>query len=115
MTETVQPVADWTSITGLDAVEPGDRLDRPHIKVHSRVDGATVVRIAFTGGQTMPDHQAAHPILIVGQRGSVDVTIDGTTTVVTPGVALHIAAQVRHELTAADPAAVTLVVLNSAL
>lgn len=104
---------DWTAITGLADVADGPRTDRPLVDVRARLDGATVVRIAFTGGQTMPDHQAAHPILIVGQRGSVDVTVAGTTTAVTPGVALHIAARVRHELRAADPAAVTLLVLNS--
>lgn len=104
--------AAWTAVSGLDDVAAGNNPERPLVKVHARVDGATVVRIAFTGGQTMPDHQAAQPILIVGQRGSVDVAVDGTTTAVTPGVALHIAAHVRHELSAAQPAAVTLLVLN---
>lgn len=115
MTEIAPPdVAAWTAVTGLDAVAAGPNPDRPLVKVHARVDGATVVRIAFTGGQTMPDHQAAQPILIVGQHGTVDVTVAGSTTAVTPGVALHIAAHVRHELSAAQSAAVTLLVLNPA-
>lgn len=105
--------ADWTAIDGLDAAESGPRTDRPAVKVLAHTNGATVVRIGFTGDQTMPDHQASAPILIMGQRGSVDVTVDGTTTTLGPGTALHIAAGVRHELTASGEAAVTLMVLNA--
>ncbi|MFW0789259.1 XRE family transcriptional regulator [Gordonia sp. CPCC 205333] len=106
-------VVEWTELGDLDAVADGPRSDRPLVKVEARIDGATVIRIAFTGGQRMPDHQAAQPILIVGQHGKVEVTIAGTAITVTAGRAVHIAANVRHELFAQEAAAVTLLVLNS--
>ncbi|GAB17533.1 hypothetical protein GOEFS_035_00650 [Gordonia effusa NBRC 100432] len=114
MTARASNVAEWTEVGGLDAIEDGPRADRPLVKVEAREDGVTVVRIAFTGGQRMPDHQAAQPILIMGQHGRVEVNIAGTAVAVTPGRAVHIAANVRHELSAQDAASVTLLVLNSA-
>lgn len=124
----------WTLLTGLANPYPGDaeaishhpyRIPRtddrravPNLKVIERLDGATVVRLAFRPGDSMADHTAPAPILIFGQVGEIAVTIsddDGETSTVSlePGTALHIAARKVHSLSADNPATATLVILQA--
>ena len=118
----------WAFVTGLQDAHPGttplagDRQhhhsDRPVPSVQSlgKLDGVTVVRLAFRAGDTMAAHTAAWPILILGQVGTVQVTVDDdpepSVVTVTPGTALNIEAGRVHSLTTAEPATVTLAVLH---
>ncbi|WP_291480305.1 hypothetical protein [Corynebacterium sp.] len=120
----------WPYIDGLADAHPGtvkddytiprtgDAQARPAVERLTRVDGAIVTRLAFRDGDLMADHSAAAPILILGQVGTVEVTIrrdsDGGTDPVTlsPGSAMHIDAGRVHGLRAVGPATVTLLVLG---
>ncbi|WP_207842966.1 XRE family transcriptional regulator [Williamsia soli] len=97
------------NLADLDATVDGSA---PSIHKVARTDGAAVVRIVFKPGQAMREHSAPKPILLVGQRGIIDLEIDGITTQLVPGTAVHIKTRVRHALTASEPAAMTLLILN---
>nr|EMP10996.2 hypothetical protein ISGA_2811 [Gordonia sp. NB41Y] len=101
----------YTVIDGLRSPAPADS-DGPTIDAMARADGVTVVRIAFRAGQVMADHRAVHPILVLGQTGEIDFAVGGEHVSVSPGVAVHVAAQVTHALTAVTDAVVTLMVLT---
>lgn len=125
----------WTFVDGLADAHPGTvktdydipRTDytqaKPAVERLARADGTTVVRLAFRAGDVMADHHAAAPILILGQAGTVEVSIrrdptdgadstDGTDSVIlSPGSAVHIDAGRVHSLRADGPATVTLLVL----
>ncbi|MCJ7857510.1 hypothetical protein [Corynebacterium kalidii] len=122
----------WTFVDGLADAHPGTvktdydipRTDytqaKPAVERLARADGTTVVRLAFRAGDVMADHHAAAPILILGQVGTLEVSIrrdpaettDGTDAVtVSPGSAVHIDAGRVHSLRADGPATVTLLVL----
>ncbi|MFW0783238.1 cupin domain-containing protein [Gordonia sp. CPCC 206044] len=104
-------MSSWTAIVGLD--EPTTPSgDRPQIEVLARTTGANVVRISFRAGQVMAEHRTARPILVVGQRGDVDFTVEGETTRLAPGVAIHVEPDVTHALAASTDAVVTLLVLE---
>lgn len=120
----------WTYIDGLADAHPGTaksdydipRTDytqaKPAVERLARVDGTIVTRLAFREGDVMADHTAAAPILILGQAGTVEVSVqrdgDGGTDLVTlsPGSAVHIEAGRVHSLRAEEPATATLIVLG---
>lgn len=97
------------ALADLSAVADGSA---PSVHTIVRTDGAVVVRIVFQAGQAMREHSAPRPILLIGQHGTIDLEIDGTTTQLVPGKAVHIKTRVRHALTASEPAAMTLLILN---
>jgi quercetin dioxygenase-like cupin family protein len=122
----------WTFVDGLADAHPGTvktdydipRTDytqaKPAVERLARADGTTVVRLAFRAGDVMADHHAAAPILILGQVGTVEVSIrrdptDSTesteSVTVSPGSAVHIDAGRVHSLRADGLATVTLLVL----
>ncbi|MCR5977507.1 cupin domain-containing protein [Gordonia jinghuaiqii] len=104
-------MSDWTVIEGLTE-NTGSAGDRPDITVLSRNAGANVVRISFRVGQSMPDHRAGRPILVIGQTGEIDFTVGDATTRLEHGVAIHVDAQITHALDARTDAVVTLLVLE---
>lgn len=91
---------------------------KPAVERLARVDGTIVTRLAFRDGDVMANHTAAAPILILGQAGTVEVSVqrdgDGGTDLVTlsPGSAVHIEAGRVHSLRAEEPATATLIVLG---
>ncbi|MGW0036902.1 XRE family transcriptional regulator [Gordonia sp. NPDC003376] len=101
----------YTVIDGL-RTPAADDSDGPTIDAMARADGVTLVRIGFRAGEVMADHRAVHPILLLGQTGEVDVAIGDGHVALSPGMAVHIAAQVTHALTALTDAVVTLMVLT---
>ena len=58
------------------------------------------MRLSFRAGQTMAEHTARWPILVIGRAGSVAFTVGDQTTTLTPGTAIHVEAEVTHALTA---------------
>lgn len=119
-----KPSADWTYFAELDTAKHSGPAGRaaPEVKLVGQVDGARVIRIAFAAGDTMADHQAPAPILVLGQVGSVEFTVqpeNGTetteaaeTVVIKPGSAIHVPARRTHKLHATTDATVTLVLLT---
>lgn len=118
------PAATWTYISDLDAPKPDAPVDRaaPQVKLLGQVDRARVIRISFAAGDTMADHQAPAPILVLGQVGSVEFTVEpesdsattesAETVVIKPGSAIHVPARRTHSLHATTDATVTLVLLT---
>ena len=85
---------------------------RPELKVLGKFAGANVVRIAFAAGEVFPAHQAARPIIVMGQTGRVRFTAEGETVVLEPGTAVHVEANVPHDLATDEDSTVTLFVLT---
>ncbi len=122
----------WTFLDGLADAYPGiaktdyerPRTDitaaKPEVELLGRAPGAAVTRLTFRDRDVMADHRAAAPILLIGQAGTIDVTVapaddslaDPVHLTLTPGTALHIDGGRVHSLTAAGPATATLVVLT---
>lgn len=120
----------WTYLDGLADAHPGTvktdydipRTDyaqaKPAVERLARVDGTIVARLAFRAGDVMEDHSAAAPVLILGQTGTVEVSVrrddgrDDDRVTLSPGSALHIEAQRTHSLRADGPATATLLVLS---
>lgn len=102
-----------TVITGLaDAALSRPDSGGPDIKALAHLNGATVVRLSFRSGQTMAEHNARWPILVVSQAGRVEFTVNDETTVLTPGTAIHVEAEIPHSLTATTDTALSLIVLT---
>lgn len=102
----------FTHLTGLADANVDGEGDRPAIKRINRSDSETVVRLAFRAGQVMAEHLAAHPILVLGQTGAIDFTVDGQTLRLEPGSAVRVDARVPHSLHAETDGTVTLVIVH---
>ncbi|KQB83848.1 hypothetical protein [Corynebacterium oculi] len=109
----------WDYIEGLAeshlvVEESGAGSAKPKVQVLARLEGVTMVRLAFRAGDVMAEHSAGTPIVIMGQKGAVNVTIGDKSVTVTAGSALHIAERRIHALAAQEPAIVTLLILTGA-
>ena len=102
----------WDFVTGLAEPNTDDSGDRPKITVLHRGDSETVIRLAFRAGQSMPDHKAAHPIVVLGQAGTIEFTVEGVTSELVPGTAIRVSARVPHGLVARTDATATLIVVH---
>ncbi|MFT3661028.1 MAG: cupin domain-containing protein [Gordonia sp. (in: high G+C Gram-positive bacteria)] len=106
----------WTFLTGLadpnDSTPNDDPGGRPKITVLHRGETETVIRLAFRAGQRMPDHTAAHPIVVVGQTGTIEFTVTDVVNELAPGTAIRVDARVPHSLTARTNATATLIVVH---
>lgn len=89
---------------------------KPNVSVLGKFDGVRVIRLAFREGDVLADHTAAAPILVIGQTGSIDLTVNDPDGVkhmtLAPGTAVHIAPKVVHALSANGPATANLLVLD---
>nr|WP_221247637.1 cupin domain-containing protein [Gordonia humi] len=99
-------------MTGLSAPNDDDTGERPKVTRIHRSDSETVVRIAFRAGQVMAEHLAAHPILVLGQSGAIEFTVDGQTVRLEPGTAIRVNARTHHSLRATTDGTVTLVIVH---
>lgn len=89
----------------------------PTLKVVSALDGVRVIRLTFRDGEVLADHAAPKPILVMGQKGTLDFEVeDGEETkqfTLGPGTAVHVDAKQTHRLAATDgPATATLLILR---
>lgn len=104
--------ASWSYLTGLADPAPDADGGRPTITVLHRGHSETVIRLAFRAGQRMTEHTAAHPIIVLGQTGSIDFTVEGVTSELTGGTAVRVDARVPHALTARTDGDATLIVVH---
>lgn len=104
--------AAYSYLTGLDAPNDDDTGARPAVARMHRSDTETLVRLSFRAGQVMAEHRAVHPIVVLGQRGRIDFTVDGRTVSLEPGTAIRVAANVPHGLRAVTDGTVTLLVIH---
>ncbi|MDF0532193.1 cupin domain-containing protein [Tsukamurella sp. 8F] len=101
----------WSEASGLAAGDAGDGPG-PEASARLRADGVALLQLTFRAGQTLADHSAPKPILLLGQRGRIAVHIGGGTVTLQPGSALHITAREPHALTAETDAVATLLLLG---
>lgn len=101
----------WSSLDGLAAGAESDG-DRPNVVRRGTFDGATVLQLTFRAGQVLADHSTAKPVLLLGQRGTITVTVAGDERRLGPGDAVHIDARVVHAVSADEPADMTLILLG---
>lgn len=104
--------ATWSFLTGLADPNGEDTGERPKIKVLRRGDTETLIRLAFRAGQTMTEHTAAHPIVVLGQAGTIDFTVEGAVSELVPGTAICVEKRVPHSLVARTDATATLIVVH---
>ncbi|MFZ2512604.1 MAG: cupin domain-containing protein [Gordonia sp. (in: high G+C Gram-positive bacteria)] len=103
---------DWSYLTGLADPNVDETGGRPKITVIHRGDTETVIRLAFTQGQAMTEHTAAHPIVVLGQVGAIDFTVGGQTHELTGGTAIRVDTRVPHSLRAQTDGTATLIVVH---
>jgi beta-alanine degradation protein BauB len=63
-----------------------------------QADGGNVIAFTFAPGQSMPEHQAAHPITVQCLSGHLSFTAGEDTVDLQPGVVVHVPARLRHEV-----------------
>lgn len=120
---------EWELVEGLnlpyqedaDSTHAQSRQVRavPQVTKVAELEGATVVRLSFRAGDTMANHKAPRPILVLGQTGSVTFTIGDADAgepvdeiTLAPGKAVHVDEGKIHALHADAPAVVTLLILG---
>ena len=83
--------------TAAPAAEGGDG---PAVKRLQTADGVNIIAMRFRSGQTLPDHRAAHPIMVQCIEGQVRFTVGDRTEVLTPGTVAYLPAMVPHRVDA---------------
>lgn len=61
-------------------------------------DGGSIIVFTFAPGQSMPEHNAAHPITVQCISGHLNFTVGGESISLDPGVVLHLDARVPHDV-----------------
>lgn len=73
----------------------------------------SVIVFAFDRGVELREHHAPVPVLLQVLDGRVQVDAAGESVELVPGGLLHIAAEVRHRVIAAEPSHLQLTVLGT--
>lgn len=73
----------------------------------------SVIVFAFDAGVELREHYAPVPVLLQVLDGRVQVDAGQESVALTPGDLLHIAADVRHRVVAAEPSHLQLTVLGT--
>lgn len=91
-----------TTLNLLD-IAPDTDLQRPRPGVQRvlSTDGANLILFSFAPGQSLPDHKAAHPIIVQTLRGQLNFTYGEETVTLTPGTIVHLPAYEVHKVEAA--------------
>lgn len=88
---------------------------RPAVKRLLQGDGANLIAFTFSPGQSLPDHQAAHPITVQCLAGRLEFTSGEDTVDMSPGVVLHLREHVIHRVECPSSAAGEAVLLLTML
>lgn len=88
---TVLPVGD-------QAPAPRPHGSRPAVKRLLQGDGANIIAFTFAPGQDLPDHTAAHPIIVQCVSGTLDFTTGGETVRLSPGTVVHTREHIVHRV-----------------
>ena len=96
-------------VTAAPAAEDGDG---PAVKRLQTADGVNIIAMRFRSGQTLPDHRAAHPIMVQCIEGQVRFTVGDRTEVLTPGTVAHLPAMVPHRVDADEDSVFLLAMLT---
>lgn len=93
---------DSDSMTVLPLTEqaPAAKPQRPHpaVKRLLQGDGANLIAFTFAPGQDLPDHTAAHPIIVQCVSGTLDFSAGGDTVRLSAGIVIHLRADVVHRV-----------------
>src|SRR5690625_4088121 len=86
-----------TTVSVLQEAAPA-RPERkaPAAKRSVQAEGGNVIAFTFAPGQSMPEHQAAHPITVQCLSGHLDFTVGEEVISLDPGVVVHLPARVPH-------------------
>ncbi|MDK8468754.1 cupin domain-containing protein [Corynebacterium accolens] len=76
---------------------------RPGVKRVLNGERANLILFSFSPGQTLPDHKAAHPIIVQAIRGEVNFTCGEKTVTLSPGNMVHLPAYTVHSVAAPLP------------
>lgn len=91
--------APTTTINAVQQAPAGDpNRSSPVAQRLVQADGGNIIAFTFAPGQSMPEHQAAHPITVQCLSGYLEFTVEGRTVPMDPGVVIHVAARVPHEV-----------------
>lgn len=82
------------------AAPPAKDGDGPAVQRLQTADGVNIIAMRFRAGQALPDHRAAHPILVQCMEGQVRFSVGDRTEVLTPGRVAHLPAMVPHRVDA---------------
>lgn len=104
-----------TVLNLLDAAPAPREGSRPGVQRLLQGDGANVIAFTFTAGQSLPDHQAAHPITVQCVQGGLDFTCGDETVRLAPGVVVHLRDHVVHRVDCPADAEGTSILLLSML
>jgi len=95
------------------AVAPfGSSLAEQHSVALFKSEQLEVIRLVLAAGKSMPTHQVAGEITIQCLDGSLDIEVNGESTVLAAGQLMFLRSKVPHSVTAREPASalVTIVV-----
>ncbi|WP_245822838.1 cupin domain-containing protein [Brachybacterium avium] len=80
------------------APAPNPQRPRPAVKRLLQGDGANLIAFTFAPGQNLPDHTAAHPIIVQCVSGTLDFSSGGDTERLRPGTVIHLREGVMHRV-----------------
>ncbi len=85
--------------------EPSPARHGHRQKTLLKVAGRTIALFSLDEGASLPEHAANGAVTVQPIEGELEVTVDGATSVLTPGQLLAMAPKVRHAVRARVPAA----------
>lgn len=90
------------ALTELDLLSydlpPHPTRPRPGVKRVLQADGVNLILFRFLPGQSLPDHQAAHPITVQVLTGAVDFTYGEQVVRLSPGRIVHLPGLAPHRV-----------------
>lgn len=92
-------MADATVLDVLSlAPEPDASRPRPAVRRLAQADGANLITFGFLPGQDLPEHSAAHPIVVQCLSGTLDFGFEDQLVRLTPGKIVHLRERVIHKV-----------------
>lgn len=92
------PVLTVLDVLGKDRQQVELGRSRGVVKRLLTGDGGNVITFTFAPGQSWPDHQAAHPILVQCLEGELDFTVAERKVRLGPVVVVHLNERIIHRV-----------------